>query len=70
VIKDPELVSEIYGPKNKYTEKDGFIHNYLKELIGDSIVFSPSNDLWKEKRKKLSLAFYKDKMIKMLEIMI
>ena len=29
-------------------------------------LFSQSNELWATKRKKLSMAFYKDKLIKML----
>ena len=35
--------------------------------MGDSILFSKSDDIWREKRKHLSAAFYKDKMIQMLD---
>jgi cytochrome P450 len=36
--------------------------------MGDSILMSASNTDWSNKRKSLSQAFYKDKLLKMLEI--
>ena len=36
-------------------------------LIGESILFSPSNEKWSKRRKILSSAFYKDKVIFMVE---
>ena len=38
--------------------------------MGESIVFIQSNELWSKKRKKLSHAFYKEKIVKMLNIII
>jgi cytochrome P450 len=38
-------------------------------LTGDSILYSPSNENWSIRRKSLTAAFYKDKLIKMIEIM-
>ena len=40
----------------------------MYELLGDSIVFSPSDETWSTRRKHLSAAFYKDKLIKMIDI--
>lgn len=38
-------------------------------LTGDSILFEDSSEFWNNKRKKMSVAFYKDKLIKMVDIM-
>lgn len=37
--------------------------------MGDSIIFQPANEDWYEKRKRISVAFYKDKLLKMVEIL-
>ena len=70
VFSDPELVSEIFIAKNKYFDKHPKFGNVQKRLIGDSIIFSPSNDLWAKKKKSISSAFYKDKLTKMMQICI
>ena len=40
----------------------------MTPLVGQSIVFAKSNDEWATKRKRLSSSFYKDKLIKMFDI--
>lgn len=37
-------------------------------LMGDSILLEESSEFWNNKRKKMSVAFYKDKLIKMVDI--
>ena len=37
-------------------------------LMGKSILFEESTEFWNTKRKKMSVAFYKDKLIKMVDI--
>lgn len=69
-IADAALLDDLYVKKNKYFDKEVKMKNLLNEIIGDSIVFAPSNEVWSNKRKRLSQAFYKDKMIKMLQIVI
>ena len=69
-IADASLLDDLYVKKNKYFDKEVKMKNLLNEIIGDSIVFAPSNEVWSNKRKRLSQAFYKDKMIKMLQIVI
>lgn len=44
--------------------------NQLYDILGDSIVFDNSNERWAERRKHLSSIFYKDKMVKILDIVI
>ena len=42
----------------------------MRQLTGNSILVTPSNELWAIKRKHLSAAFYKDKMTPMLGMII
>ena len=42
----------------------------MKSFTGESILFNPSNELWALKRKHMSVAFYKEKLGPMLEMVI
>jgi hypothetical protein len=68
IISDPLLVEELYISKNKFVDKDEKTKLFFKDLTGESIVFISSTEQWSIKRKILSQAFYKDKMIKMLDV--
>lgn len=70
VINDPEVVYELYVTKNKYTDKAEKFHRQMKRMFNDSILLSRSDDLWASKRKHLSAAFYKERVTKMLEMVI
>ena len=61
------MVNEIYVTKNKYFDKHESIGNSLYPLVGDSILFQKSNEIWREKRRALSSVFYKGKIIRMIE---
>lgn len=50
VFTDPELLHELYITKNKYFDKEKRIMPMFKEMIGESILFSQSNELWRNKR--------------------
>ena len=39
----------------------------MKNFFGNSLLFSKADDVWKAKRKGLGHAFYKDKLIVLLE---
>jgi hypothetical protein len=70
IFSDPELVNEIYITKNKYFDKHPRSKTILYEAVGNSILFANSDELWSQKRKHLSVAFYKDKLTSMLQIII
>ena len=61
------MVNEMYVTKNKFFDKHQAIGNSLYPLVGDSILFQKSNEIWREKRRALSSVFYKNKMIRMVE---
>eukprot|EP00347_Sterkiella_histriomuscorum_P011859 403370835 len=68
LINSPEYLQEIYISKNRQADKDPLGGIVTKPLLGDSIIVMQSNDLWKQKRHTLAAAFYKDKLIKMTQI--
>lgn len=66
IISDPELVKELYFQKNQHMEKSSKMARILSRFIGRSILFYRSDEVWAEKRKHLSSAFYKDKLHPMM----
>ncbi len=67
MFTDSTPLPETYVTKNKYFDKDPVSRIEFYPLLGESIVTHPSNDVWARKRKLLSTAFYKEKLIKMTD---
>ena len=65
-INDPEIANELYVTKNKYFNKHKRTKANLFYLFGNSLVFDESNELWAKKRKHITAALYKEKLVKML----
>ena len=57
----------MYGVKNSLIDKTGKFEAVFKNLFGNSFVFSKGDDIWKEKRRASSHAFYKERLVHMLE---
>jgi cytochrome P450 len=51
-------------------EKSSKFKRVLKSFIGNSILFDRGDEVWAEKRKHLSSAFYKDKLLPMMNTVI
>ena len=51
-------------------EKSSKFKRVWKRFIGNSILFDRSDEVWAQKRKHLSSAFYKDKLNPMMETII
>ena len=59
----------MFVEKNKYFDKHESSHKLFYRLLGDGILIAPSNENWSRRRKSLTSAFYKDKLLKMVEVM-
>lgn len=55
--------------KNAQIDKTGSFEGIFKSFFGNSFIFSQSNELWKSKRKATAHAFYKDRLVHMLEVL-
>jgi|LauGreDrversion4_2_1035121.scaffolds.fasta_scaffold1033780_1 cytochrome P450 len=60
-------MTDVYLSKNKLFDKDPMSKILFHSLFGESIVLASGDELWSRKRKVLSSAFYKEKLIKMTE---
>jgi len=67
LIGDLETVQELYTTYNKIFDKHPVIKNVTMELTGRSILFAETDELWKKRRDAIRPAFYKGKLIEMIE---
>ena len=68
VIADPQVAEAMYTSKNKYFDKHPIVKDLTLCLTGRSILFAETTREWKEARKTLSPAFYKGKLVGLVEI--
>ena len=68
LINDPEMLNELYVTKNRFFDKHFLIKDILSPLMGDSTLLAHSTENWAKRRKSLSGTFYKDKLVKMMEM--
>ena len=68
MINDEKIAHDCFVTYNKHFTKNERFRTWMYDLVGDSIIFSPSGDAWNEKRKHLSAAFYMERMVKMIDI--
>ncbi|CDW85843.1 cytochrome p450 [Stylonychia lemnae] len=69
IINKPEYLTDLYVSKAKYLDKEPMTKLQLKTLLGNSSLMMETTDEQSYKRKMISTAFYKDKLLKMTEIM-
>ena len=69
LIADPAAVQDMIVTKNALIDKTGEIEAALINLYGHSFVFSRADEQWKAKRKACAHAFYKERLIHMLEVL-
>ncbi|CDW82712.1 cytochrome p450 [Stylonychia lemnae] len=70
VISNPDILQELLVTKGKYVDKYHRDKKYFQQLVGDSVLFDKSSESQASRRKRLSSAFYKDKMTQNLQIII
>jgi len=64
------MLEELYVGKNKFFDKHPRVQEMFYPSIHDSALFAKSDELWAKKRKTLSAAFYKEKLGKMMDILM
>ena len=67
-VRCPEMLQDLYVQKNKFFDKQRLLKDILYPLVGDSVLLAKSDTEWQTRRKSLSQAFYKDKLIRMVDI--
>ena len=66
-INDPAIVQDLFTKQNTKIDKVGDSEAIFMDLLGKSFLFSKGDDVWKAKRKACSHAFYKERLVFMLE---
>jgi cytochrome P450 len=67
-ISKPGPLEDMLVTKNKYIDKDGFIKLQFQKFLGESSLMVKNGVEQARKRKLIGSGFYKDKMLKMVEI--
>ena len=69
VVNDPQVVMDLFITKNKHFDKMSRTQLLFSDLMGNTFLFSPGDQVWKAKRKAVAHAFYKEKIVHMTEIL-
>ena len=62
-ITDPDLLQELYTTKANYVEKLARTKRLGYDMVGESILLEKTTDEQANKRKRLSVGFYKEKCL-------
>ena len=65
-LQDPVMMEDFLIHKAKYVDKENSAHELFYPLLGDATLFLKTNKDWEEKRKGLSIAFFKTKLLLMV----
>jgi hypothetical protein len=68
IINKPEPLSDLYLNKNKYVDKEPITKEQFKILLGESSLMVKGSEEQMRKRKIIGSSFYKEKLMKMVEI--
>ena len=68
LITDCKIVQAMFTTQNAAFSKHPFVKDFCQRMLGDGILLSSTNDLWRKRRHAISPAFYKGKLIGLLEL--
>ena len=68
MVSDAEVAHDMLNAKNQLLDKSGITMACFSKLMGSSFLFSPTDEDWKIKRKACAHAFYKERLVMMLEV--
>ena len=69
LIADPQVLKDMFSTKNQLVDKTDLLGIMFKNFYGDSFLFSKTDENWKAKRKATAHAFYRERMVNMLEVL-
>jgi cytochrome P450 len=67
-ISDVKVIQELYTTQNKIFDKHPLVRDTTMCITGRSILFADTDEKWSQRRKALSPAFYKGKLISMINL--
>lgn len=67
IVTDPVVIQDMLVTKNALLDKTGAFQGVFQNLFGKAFLFSKSDEDWKAKRKACAHAFYKDRLVHMLD---
>ena len=68
-VADPEMMLDLFVKKNTIFDKTGNFRGIFSRLFGDAIAFRHADEVWKAQRKACAHAFYKERIVHMLEVL-
>ena len=68
LIADCEIVQAMFTTQNAAFSKHPLIKDLCLRMLGDGILLASTNAVWRNRRHAISPAFYKGKLIGLLEL--
>lgn len=69
LLSHPDLVEDILVTRNKLWQKDAYLHQTLRPVLGDGLL-SSEGDFWRRQRRLAQPAFHRDRIASYGEIMV
>lgn len=69
MVSDPDMIQDLLVQKNALYDKTGTLEGVFSKLMGESFLFSRATESWKAKRKACAHAFYKERLVHMIEVL-
>lgn len=68
-VSDADMAYDLLITKNSIFDKTGEVKAVFSKIMGNSFLFSSADEDWKVKRKACAHAFYKERLVHMLEVL-
>jgi cytochrome P450 len=69
LLSHPELVEDVLVTRNRLWQKDSYMHDTLRPVLGDGLL-SSEGDLWRRQRRLAQPAFHRDRISSYAGIMV
>lgn len=67
-VSDPKIIQAMCTTHNVIFSKHHFTGDYLRRFLGSTIILSETNEHWKKRRASIAPAFYKGKLVGLVEL--